>query len=95
MRIDVFTLFPEWFEWFSEQRHVSNAVAGQVVAGTNAVTDWVIAQNYHALQQATGTVAALTFITNNITQLSGSVGGTNAVGWNDGTNSYWILLTPP
>ncbi|MBK5116227.1 MAG: tRNA (guanosine(37)-N1)-methyltransferase TrmD [Thermoleophilia bacterium] len=28
MRIDVFTLFPEWFEWFSEQRHVSNAVAG-------------------------------------------------------------------
>ena len=26
MRIDVFTLFPEWFEWFSGQRHVRNAV---------------------------------------------------------------------
>jgi tRNA (guanine37-N1)-methyltransferase len=28
MRIDVFTLFPEWFEWFSAQRHVANALAG-------------------------------------------------------------------
>jgi tRNA (guanine37-N1)-methyltransferase len=27
MEIDVFTLFPEWFEWFAGQRHVSNAVA--------------------------------------------------------------------
>jgi len=27
MRLDVFTLFPEWFEWFQSQRHVSNAVA--------------------------------------------------------------------
>jgi tRNA (guanine37-N1)-methyltransferase len=26
MRIDVFTLFPEWFEWFSGQRHVRNAL---------------------------------------------------------------------
>ena len=26
MRIDVFTLFPEWFEWFTEQRHVRNAL---------------------------------------------------------------------
>jgi tRNA (guanine37-N1)-methyltransferase len=25
MRIDVFTLFPEWFEWFLGQRHVRNA----------------------------------------------------------------------
>ena len=25
MRIDVFTLFPSWFEWFVEQRHVRNA----------------------------------------------------------------------
>ena len=24
MRIDVFTLFPEWFEWFRTQRHVRN-----------------------------------------------------------------------
>ncbi|HEX2358718.1 MAG TPA: tRNA (guanosine(37)-N1)-methyltransferase TrmD [Solirubrobacterales bacterium] len=28
MRIDVFTLFPGHFEWFQEQRHVSNALAG-------------------------------------------------------------------
>jgi tRNA (guanine37-N1)-methyltransferase len=26
MDIDVFTLFPEWFEWFSAQRHVRNAL---------------------------------------------------------------------
>lgn len=26
MRIDVYTLFPEWFEWFLGQRHVRNAV---------------------------------------------------------------------
>jgi tRNA (guanine37-N1)-methyltransferase len=26
MRIDVFTLFPEWLEWFRGQRHVSNAL---------------------------------------------------------------------
>ncbi len=25
-RIDVFTLFPEWFDWFLQQRHVRNAV---------------------------------------------------------------------
>jgi tRNA (guanine37-N1)-methyltransferase len=27
MDIDVFTLFPEWFEWFLQQRHVSNVLA--------------------------------------------------------------------
>ncbi len=27
MEIDVFTLFPEWFQWFSSQRHVANALA--------------------------------------------------------------------
>jgi tRNA (guanine37-N1)-methyltransferase len=27
MRIDVFTLFPGWFDWFREQRHVANALA--------------------------------------------------------------------
>ena len=27
MNIDVFTLFPSWFAWFAEQRHVRNAVA--------------------------------------------------------------------
>ena len=26
MRIDVFTLFPEWFDWFTRQRHVRNAL---------------------------------------------------------------------
>jgi tRNA (guanine37-N1)-methyltransferase len=28
VNIDVFTLFPEWFEWFASQRHVSNVLAG-------------------------------------------------------------------
>ena len=27
MRLDIFTLFPAWFSWFTEQRHVRNAVA--------------------------------------------------------------------
>jgi tRNA (guanine37-N1)-methyltransferase len=27
MNIDVFTLFPDWFEWFRSQRHVANALA--------------------------------------------------------------------
>jgi len=27
MKIDVFTLFPDWFEWFPGQRHVRNALA--------------------------------------------------------------------
>src|SRR5579875_1230546 len=27
MRIDVFTLFPDWFGWFTGQRHVANALA--------------------------------------------------------------------
>jgi tRNA (guanine37-N1)-methyltransferase len=27
MEIDVFTLFPQWFEWFRTQRHVDNALA--------------------------------------------------------------------
>jgi tRNA (guanine37-N1)-methyltransferase len=26
MKADVFTLFPHWFDWFSEQRHVQNAL---------------------------------------------------------------------
>jgi tRNA (guanine37-N1)-methyltransferase len=28
LEIDVFTLFPAWFEWFTSQRHVANAVRG-------------------------------------------------------------------
>ncbi|MGA2319128.1 MAG: tRNA (guanosine(37)-N1)-methyltransferase TrmD [Solirubrobacteraceae bacterium] len=27
MNIDIFTLFPQWFEWFASQRHVSNVIA--------------------------------------------------------------------
>lgn len=27
MRIDVFTLFPAWFDWFLDQRHMRNAAA--------------------------------------------------------------------
>lgn len=27
MELDVFTLFPEWFEWFAAQRHVVNVLA--------------------------------------------------------------------
>jgi len=27
MRLDVFTLFPEWFDWFVTQRHVRNVIA--------------------------------------------------------------------
>jgi len=27
VEIDVFTLFPDWFEWFRDQRHVANALA--------------------------------------------------------------------
>jgi tRNA (guanine37-N1)-methyltransferase len=33
VRIDVFTLFPQWFNWFAEQRHVRNAVAGGLELG--------------------------------------------------------------
>ena len=28
MQLDVFTLFPEWFQWFRTQRHVRNVVDG-------------------------------------------------------------------
>jgi tRNA (guanine37-N1)-methyltransferase len=28
MQLDVVTLFPEWFAWFRDQRHVANALAG-------------------------------------------------------------------
>jgi tRNA (guanine37-N1)-methyltransferase len=27
MNVDVFTLFPAWFDWFRDQRHVANALA--------------------------------------------------------------------
>ena len=28
MEIDVFTLFPEWFDWLVQERHVANAIGG-------------------------------------------------------------------
>jgi tRNA (guanine37-N1)-methyltransferase len=27
MKLDIFTLFPEWFDWFESQRHVRNVIA--------------------------------------------------------------------
>ena len=27
VKLDVFTLFPQWFDWFRTQRHVANALA--------------------------------------------------------------------
>ncbi|MEA2440227.1 MAG: tRNA (guanine37-N1)-methyltransferase [Thermoleophilaceae bacterium] len=33
MNIDVFTLFPGWFSWFTEQRHVQNAIAAGLELG--------------------------------------------------------------
>lgn len=26
MKVDIFTLFPQWFNWFFDQRHITNAV---------------------------------------------------------------------
>jgi tRNA (guanine37-N1)-methyltransferase len=33
VKIDVFTLFPDWFGWFRDQRHVRNAAAGGLELG--------------------------------------------------------------
>ncbi len=36
MKIDIFTLFPEWFGWLSEQRHIANVTAtGSVIECVN------------------------------------------------------------
>ncbi len=36
MQIDVFTLFPEWFDWFGSQRHIKNVLAvGSELSCTN------------------------------------------------------------
>lgn len=41
MKIDVFTLFPEWFNWFFDQRHVTNAVqAGSLEARLHNYRDF-------------------------------------------------------
>lgn len=34
MRLDIVTLFPEWFDWFRTQRHVANALAAGLVLNT-------------------------------------------------------------
>ena len=38
MRIDVFTLFPEWFDWFGAQRHVRNARRARLGAAASSTT---------------------------------------------------------
>jgi tRNA (guanine37-N1)-methyltransferase len=37
--VDVFTLFPKWFEWFLDQRHVRNALAGGLRFGRVSYRD--------------------------------------------------------
>src|SRR5918911_489156 len=39
MDVDVFTLFPDWFAWFSAQRHVRNALAGELRLSTASLRD--------------------------------------------------------
>ena len=39
MNIDVFTLFPDWFDFFRGQRHVQNATAGGLVFDTVSYRD--------------------------------------------------------
>ena len=39
MNIDVFTLFPDWFDFFRGQRHVQNAIAGGLEFGTVSYRD--------------------------------------------------------
>jgi len=38
MQIDVFTLFPHWFDWFKEQRHVRNSGAAIDLVDLRAAT---------------------------------------------------------
>jgi len=41
MKIDIFTLFPEWFGWFFDQRHISNAVqAGSLTVSLHNYRDY-------------------------------------------------------
>jgi tRNA (guanine37-N1)-methyltransferase len=39
MNIDVFTLFPDWFDFFRGQRHVQNAIAGGLAFDTVSYRD--------------------------------------------------------
>ena len=46
MEIDVFTLFPEWFDWFREQRHMKNlAAAGHLLETVDMRASTPIANN--------------------------------------------------
>jgi tRNA (guanine37-N1)-methyltransferase len=40
VQIDLFTLFPEWFDWFQTQRHVRNAVAAGSELRLASYRDW-------------------------------------------------------
>jgi len=39
LEIDVLTLFPTWFEWLGEQRHVQNALAGPLALRLHDIRD--------------------------------------------------------
>jgi tRNA (guanine37-N1)-methyltransferase len=39
LQIDVFTLFPSWFSWLVEERHVSNVLAGQLALRLHNLRD--------------------------------------------------------
>ena len=39
VKIDVFTLFPDWFDFFTGQRHVQNAIAGGLEFGAVSYRD--------------------------------------------------------
>lgn len=46
MQIDVFTLFPEWFDWFREQRHMRNlAETGTMLEAVDMRANTPIANN--------------------------------------------------
>ncbi len=46
MQIDVFTLFPEWFGWFNEQRHMKNlTAAGHTLTAVDMRSTTPIANN--------------------------------------------------
>jgi hypothetical protein len=33
LSLDILTLFPDWFTWLGEERHVKNALEGELVLG--------------------------------------------------------------
>ena len=40
LEIDVVTLFPSWFSWLVEERHVSNALAGPLALRLHNLRDY-------------------------------------------------------